>query len=101
VIARGVHSACREDNGRAVVRAELLREPDACTGNFEIDVYQRDFGPALPCQLERFGRAVRGSKNDVSRIFQRRCTTVGNNHLVLDDQHHHHITRSHPGPVLL
>jgi hypothetical protein len=101
VIEHCVPAASREDDGGAIVSAQLLRESDARTRNFEIDVYERDFRPALPCERQRLGRAVRGSENHVSRILQRRCTTVGNNRFILDDQYHHHITRSHPGPVLL
>jgi hypothetical protein len=94
VTAGRLDAARREHDSRAVVSAELLRKPNACTGNFEIDVYERDVRPALACQLQRCGRTMRGSKNHVSRILQRRCRTVGNNRLVLDDQYHHHTVAS-------
>lgn len=80
----------REDDGSTVVCPQLMREPDSRARNFQIDVDERHLWPALAGKLQRLGRRMCRTEDCMSRVFEHRGGTVGNNRFVFDDQHNHH-----------
>lgn len=81
--------ACREDDCRSVMGAQLMCDTNPGTGHLEIDIYERDVRSLAASQLQGFGRRVRGPEYGKASLLEYRRGTVGNDDLIFDDQYNH------------
>jgi hypothetical protein len=81
---RVIRLAGREDDCSTEVRAQVLRYTDSGSRALEVDVDDGGIGLAIAHVLQRLARRVCGTQHHVTRIFEHRGGTVGNNRFILD-----------------